>query len=164
MALLGSAASLVTACAARYWVRVHRLRRMNHRAGLSGAAKAPVGRFCPFSFPVRAYFGLSGRRAGRTQNRGFGSLRERHPRRAIQVLVWHYHDDLVPAAALPVSLSVKVPADFGAQALLTHLRADETHGDAYTVWMAQGKPATPSATQIQQLKDGMQPGRSRAGA
>ena len=77
--------------------------------------------------------------------------------RAIQVLVWHYHDDLVPAAASPVSLSLKVPADFGARALLTHVRADETHGDAYTVWVAQGKPATPSPTQIQQLKDGMQP-------
>jgi xylan 1,4-beta-xylosidase len=77
--------------------------------------------------------------------------------RTIQVLVWNYHDDLVAAPAAPVSLSLKVPADFGARALLTHQRADETHGDAYTVWVAQGKPAAPSPTQIQQLKDGMEP-------
>ena len=75
----------------------------------------------------------------------------------IQVLVWNYHDDLVTAPASPVHLSVKVPAEFGTSAVVTRTLADETHGDAYTVWASQGKPATPSATQIQQLKEGMQP-------
>jgi xylan 1,4-beta-xylosidase len=76
---------------------------------------------------------------------------------SVQILVWNYHDDLVAAAAAPVHLSVKVPADFGSTAVITHLRADETHGDAYTTWVAQGKPATPTAAQIQELKAAMQP-------
>ena len=51
---------------------------------------------------------------------------------AVQVLVWNYHDDIVTAAATPVHLAVKVPASFGALARVSHLRLDESHGDAYT--------------------------------
>jgi hypothetical protein len=76
---------------------------------------------------------------------------------AIQVLVWNYHDDLVAAAATPVHLSVNVPAGFGATATVTHLRADDTHGDAYTVWTSQGSPAAPSAAQLAALQGAMQP-------
>jgi len=77
--------------------------------------------------------------------------------RQIQILVYNYHDDLVAAPASSVHLSVKVPPDFGTSVTVTQLLADEMHGDAYTVWTSQGKPATPSTTQIQQLKDAMQP-------
>ena len=31
-------------------------------------------------------------------------------------------------------------SSFGARATVTHLRVDETHGDAYTVWVSQGSP------------------------
>jgi xylan 1,4-beta-xylosidase len=75
----------------------------------------------------------------------------------VQVLVWNYHDDLVPAAATPVHLSVKVPAAFGPSATVTHLRVDDTHGDAYTIWTSQGMPPTPSATQLTQLRQAMEP-------
>jgi hypothetical protein len=75
----------------------------------------------------------------------------------IQVLVWNYHDDLVATAATPVQLTVKVPASFGSSVTVTHLRVDDTHGDAYTVWTAQGSPAAPSATQIQALRQAMDP-------
>ena len=78
-------------------------------------------------------------------------------RAQIQILVWNYHDDLVTVAASPVHLSVKVPASFGAQVMANHLRVDETHGDAYTVWVGQGSPAAPSATQIAALQQAMQP-------
>ena len=44
---------------------------------------------------------------------------------AIQVLVWNYHDDLVAVAATPVHLEVKVPAEFGTRARISHLRVDE---------------------------------------
>jgi hypothetical protein len=81
----------------------------------------------------------------------------------IQILVWNYHDDLVPAAASPVHLSIKLPSDFGMSATVTRLLADEMHGDAYTVWTSQGKPAAPSQMQIQQLKDSMQPGLVESG-
>jgi xylan 1,4-beta-xylosidase len=77
--------------------------------------------------------------------------------RSIQVLVWSYHDDLVARAASPVRLRVKVPPEFGSTVTLAHLRADETHGDAYTTWVAQGKPAMPTPAQIQELQNAMQP-------
>ena len=75
----------------------------------------------------------------------------------VQVLVWNYHDDIVAAPATPVHLSVRVPASFGARATVTNLRADETHGDAYTLWVAQGSPAAPSAAQLTALRQGMEP-------
>ena len=75
----------------------------------------------------------------------------------IQVLVWNYHDVLETVAASPVSLSVTVPATFGTQAAVRHLRVDETHGDAYTVWVSQGSPATPSPAQLLALQQAMVP-------
>jgi xylan 1,4-beta-xylosidase len=76
---------------------------------------------------------------------------------AVQVLVWNYHDDIVTVAATPVHLAVTLPATFGALARVSHLRLDESHGDAYTVWVSQGMPASPSAAQIEALQQGMDP-------
>jgi xylan 1,4-beta-xylosidase len=75
----------------------------------------------------------------------------------VQVLVWNYHDELVPVAATPVHLAIEVPASFGAFARVSHLRLDESHGDAYTVWVAQGMPASPSAAQLAALQAAMDP-------
>ena len=76
---------------------------------------------------------------------------------AVQVLVWNYHDQIVSVAATPVHLEVQVPASFGALALISHLRLDESHGDAYTVWVSQGMPASPSAAQVAALQGAMDP-------
>jgi len=76
---------------------------------------------------------------------------------AIQVLVWNYHDDLVKVPAAAVHLTIQLPADFGANARVSHLRVDEAHGDAYTVWVAQGQPSSPSPTQIAALQQAMVP-------
>ena len=76
---------------------------------------------------------------------------------AVQVLVWNYHDDLVTARPRPVHVAIKLPASFGPRARVSHLRVDETHGDAYTVWVSQGSPQPPSATQIQALQEAMLP-------
>ncbi len=76
---------------------------------------------------------------------------------SVQVLVWNYHDDLVTVAASPVQLTVKVPSTFGSTVTVSHMRVDETHGDAYTVWTSQGSPAKPSAAQIQALQQAMDP-------
>jgi xylan 1,4-beta-xylosidase len=76
---------------------------------------------------------------------------------AVQVLVWNYHDDVVPAAAAPVHLKVKVPASFGSSVRVSHLRVDEAHGDAYSVWVSQGMPATPSDAEVLALTQAMDP-------
>ncbi len=75
----------------------------------------------------------------------------------LQVLVWNYHDDLVPVPATPVRLTVQLPARFGPSASITHLRVDETHGDAYTVWTSQGSPGAPSTAQRAALVAAMEP-------
>jgi xylan 1,4-beta-xylosidase len=75
----------------------------------------------------------------------------------IRVLVWNYHDDIVTAAASPVRLAVKLPASFGTRVRVSHQRVDETHGDAYTVWVSQGMPASPSTAQIAALQQAMDP-------
>lgn len=75
----------------------------------------------------------------------------------IDVLVWSYHDDLLAAAATPVHLSVQLPASWGGRARISHRRVDETHGDAYAAWVAQGKPASPSSAQLAELRQQMRP-------
>lgn len=75
----------------------------------------------------------------------------------VSVLVWNYHDVLAMVAASPVTMSIKVPASFGTVATVSHLRVDETHGDAYTTWVAQGSPATPTAAQLAALQQAMVP-------
>jgi xylan 1,4-beta-xylosidase len=76
---------------------------------------------------------------------------------AVSVLVWNYHDDVVTVPATPVRLVIKLPAGFGPTVRVSHLRVDETHGDAYTVWVAQGRPQSPSATEIAALQEAMAP-------
>ena len=76
---------------------------------------------------------------------------------SVQVLVWNYHDDLVTTTAAPVQLAVKVPASFGSSVTVSHMRVDESHGDAYTVWTGQGSPATPSAAQVLAMQQAMDP-------
>jgi xylan 1,4-beta-xylosidase len=70
----------------------------------------------------------------------------------VQVLVWNYHDDIVTAAASPVHLTVTLPSSFGSEATVAHLRVDDTHGNPYAVWLAQGSPAAPSDAQVTQLQ------------
>ena len=76
---------------------------------------------------------------------------------AVQVLVWNYHDELVTAAAARVHLTIRVPVSFGPMVRVAHLRVDESHGDAYSVWVSQGMPASPSAPELAALKQAMDP-------
>ncbi len=76
---------------------------------------------------------------------------------AIQVLVWNYHDDIVTDLAMPVHLAINIPPDFGPNLRVSHLRVDEDHGDAYTVWASQGMPQSPSAAEVANLQQAMEP-------
>ena len=75
----------------------------------------------------------------------------------VQILVWNYHDDLVTAPAALVQVTVQLPVSFGPRAQVTHTRVDDSHGDAYTVWVSQGSPQTPTAAQLAALRQAMQP-------
>jgi xylan 1,4-beta-xylosidase len=75
----------------------------------------------------------------------------------VQILVWNYHDDLVDAPATSVTLDVALDSRFGVNALVTHTRVDETHGNAFTAWQAQGSPEPPSSAQLAELREAMAP-------
>jgi len=75
----------------------------------------------------------------------------------VQILAWNYHDDLVTAPAAVVQVAVQLPDSFGSSAQVTHLRVDDSHGDAYTVWESQGSPQTPTPAQLAELRQAMQP-------
>ncbi len=73
----------------------------------------------------------------------------------LQILVWHYHDDLVPADSASVTLSVQVPEWLGSYARVRHQRVDDTHGNAFTTWQRQGSPAEPTESQRSELLTAM---------
>jgi xylan 1,4-beta-xylosidase len=75
----------------------------------------------------------------------------------IRILVWNYHDDLTGAADVPVTLEVAVPPGFREHTVVTHTRVDDLHGDAFSVWVSQGKPARPSASEEAALRAAMEP-------
>jgi xylan 1,4-beta-xylosidase len=73
----------------------------------------------------------------------------------LQILTWHYHDDLVPADPAPVTIAVQVPEWLGSRVRVRHQRVDEAHGDAFVVWQQQGSPAAPSPAQRSELLEAM---------
>jgi len=69
------------------------------------------------------------------------------------VMVWHYHDVIVPGPDATVSLDLTgLPAD-AKQVKITHYRIDDTHSNAYTVWQNLGSPETPTPEQYTQLEN-----------
>lgn len=70
--------------------------------------------------------------------------------RSVTVLVWHYHDDDVPAPPAAVQLDVDgLPAG---RATLTHHRIDEHHSNAYAAWLRMGSPQQPTPAQYAALE------------
>lgn len=78
-----------------------------------------------------------------------GALASRNDR-SVSVLVWHYHDDDLPAPPAEVSLSLAGLG--GSRALVRHYRVDAEHGNSYEVWKKMGSPQKPTAEQYAQLE------------
>ena len=58
----------------------------------------------------------------------------------IQILMWNYHDDDVPADPASIELNVDgIPIGVN-RALLVHFRIDSDHSNAYTAWKKLGSP------------------------
>ena len=68
------------------------------------------------------------------------------------VLAWHYHDDDLPGPEAAVEISLRGIPAVGREARVTHYRVDREHSNAYTVWLAMGSPAQPSAAQYSDLE------------
>jgi len=70
----------------------------------------------------------------------------------IEVLVWNYHDDDVPAADAPIELTVDgLPAGV-TRVLLDHFQLDSQHSNAFTAWKKMGSPNSLSPDQREQLE------------
>lgn len=68
------------------------------------------------------------------------------------VMLWNYHDSEAPAQAAPVTVSVAgIPAGVH-RVLVQHYRIDQTHSNAYTVWLAMGSPQQPTPEQYAALR------------
>lgn len=79
----------------------------------------------------------------------------------IKILLWNYHDILVPAEPASIRLKVQLPTDYFSNANIdavrvTHYRIDDTHSNAYTKWLELGSPQEPTQEMIGQLKEAMQ--------
>jgi len=70
----------------------------------------------------------------------------------VEILVWNYHDDDVPASAALIDLVVSgLPVKAG-RCLIEHYRIDASHSNAFTAWKEMGSPQSPSPAQYEQLQ------------
>jgi xylan 1,4-beta-xylosidase len=69
---------------------------------------------------------------------------------SVDVLVWNYEDEDLPAAAAAVALKVRgVPAK---RVQVTEYRMDGEHSNAYTAWLRMGSPQQPTGEQVAALQ------------
>jgi xylan 1,4-beta-xylosidase len=70
----------------------------------------------------------------------------------IQILIWNYCDDDLPAAAASIDLTIEgLPPD-AKRALSEHFRIDAHHSNSFTAWKEMGSPQSPSPVQYEQLE------------
>ena len=69
----------------------------------------------------------------------------------VQVLVWNYHDDMVPAVPTAVRLTIRIPKDTHLRARVNHYRIDDTHSNAYTRWLERNSPQKPTPAVLAEL-------------
>ena len=71
----------------------------------------------------------------------------------IAVLVWHYHDDDVPASAAEITLNLTGVTPVSESATLTRYVVDADHSNAYEAWKRMGSPLPLSTAQHTQLEE-----------
>jgi len=70
----------------------------------------------------------------------------------IQVLVWNYHDDDLPASPASVELTISgLPSNLHS-ALLEHFRVDCMHSNSFDAWQTMGSPQSPTPEQYKRLE------------
>jgi xylan 1,4-beta-xylosidase len=71
----------------------------------------------------------------------------------IEVLIWNYHDDDLPAAPAPLKIVINGLPENLTRGLLEHFRVDSSHSNAFTIWKEMGSPQSPSPAQYDQLQN-----------
>ena len=72
--------------------------------------------------------------------------------KTVSALVWHYHDDDLPAPDAPISFTLAaLPANVHTVTLRRFV-IDSAHSNAYEVWKKMGSPQPPSPAQFKTLE------------
>lgn len=71
----------------------------------------------------------------------------------IQILIVSHHDDWDVEAEQQIELTVENPPFSGDIASMKHFRIDESHSNAYTEWVKQGKPKYPVGQQYEAIQE-----------
>jgi len=70
--------------------------------------------------------------------------------RSMEILIWNYHDDDLPAS--PAQITLAVEGLSGRQATITEFRVDDRHSNSYEVWKQMGSPQALTAEQRSALE------------
>jgi xylan 1,4-beta-xylosidase len=70
----------------------------------------------------------------------------------IEILVWNYHDDDLPASAAAIDLTVSGLSAEASRALLEHFRIDSEHSNAFAAWKEMGSPKSVTEDQHEGLE------------
>jgi len=69
---------------------------------------------------------------------------------SLDILLWNYHDEDVPASAAEVTVTVTGLPSKGVH--ITRFLMDSEHSNAYAAWLKMGSPANPTPAQMSELK------------
>jgi xylan 1,4-beta-xylosidase len=72
--------------------------------------------------------------------------------REVQILIWKYHDDDLPAPAAPIDLTISGIPTGTTHGLAEHLRVDSSHSNSFAAWKQMGSPQSPSPEQYGELE------------
>jgi xylan 1,4-beta-xylosidase len=70
----------------------------------------------------------------------------------VEILMWNYHDDDLPAAATPIDLLISGLPTKTSRGLTEHFRVDASHSNAFTVWKEMSSPQSPTPAQYEVLE------------
>ena len=70
----------------------------------------------------------------------------------VEVLIWSYHDDDLPATATSIDLLINGLPSKTSRGLLEHFRVDSSHSNAFTAWKEAGSPQSPTEGRYEQLQ------------
>jgi xylan 1,4-beta-xylosidase len=70
----------------------------------------------------------------------------------IEILIWNYHDDDLPAGTTPIDLAVEGLPTETKMGLCEHFRIDSDHSNAFAAWKEMGSPQAPAPGQYKRLE------------
>ena len=72
--------------------------------------------------------------------------------RRLEVMVWNYHDDDIPAVETSIDLNVDGLPAAVRHVVFEHFRIDRVHSNAFTTWKEMGSPESLSSEQRERLE------------